>query len=170
MGNSALGRMSYAKLTSACLTGLLPVMKGHEHGDTLFDDDNWQSPQPLKQLEPLLDVSDGVSALNKSARVWFRLPTHHCSVSLKAANAISVQETQDQFAVPQVNESLRDCLIVLIGLGDVHFINILSEILTDHFKTYPLSVSFHWMAYCEDSQQSHWEISRVPCAFLSFNE
>lgn len=39
------------------------------HGDTLFDDDNWQSPQPLKQLEPLLDESDRVSALNKSARV-----------------------------------------------------------------------------------------------------
>lgn len=39
------------------------------HGDTLFDDDNWQSPQPLKQLELLLDESDGVSALNKSARV-----------------------------------------------------------------------------------------------------
>lgn len=40
------------------------------HGDTLSDDDNWQSPQPLKRLEPLLlDVSDGVSALNKSARV-----------------------------------------------------------------------------------------------------
>lgn len=74
MGDLVLERMSYAKLTSAWLTGLVPVIKGHEHEDTLFDDDYWQSPQPLKQLEPLLDVSDGVSALNKSARVWFRLP------------------------------------------------------------------------------------------------
>lgn len=125
--------MSYAKLTSACLTGSVPVMKGHEHRDTLFDDDNWQSPQPLKQLEPLLDVSDGVSALNKSAKGLIQTPTQRHSVSLKAANAISVQETQDLSALPQVNESLRALLIVWIA-GDVHFINILSKILTDHFK------------------------------------
>lgn len=42
------GRMSYAKLTSACLPGPVPAVKGHAHGDTLFDDDNWQSPQPFK--------------------------------------------------------------------------------------------------------------------------
>lgn len=41
---------------------------------SLSDDDNWQSPQPLKQVQPRLDVSDGVSALNKSARVCSRLP------------------------------------------------------------------------------------------------
>lgn len=63
-----LERMSYAKLTSAWLAGLPPFMKGHKHRHTLSDDDNWQSPQPLKQLE-LRDESDGVSALNKSARV-----------------------------------------------------------------------------------------------------
>lgn len=66
--------MSYAKLTSACLSGSPPVMKGHQHRHTLLDDDNWQSPQPLKKLEPMLDVSHGVSALNKSARGRFRLP------------------------------------------------------------------------------------------------
>lgn len=66
--------MSYAKLTSACLAGLLPFITGHQHRHTPFGDDNWQSPQPLKQLEPRLAVSDAVSALNKSARVWFRLP------------------------------------------------------------------------------------------------
>lgn len=54
-------------------------------------------------------------------------------MSLKAANAISVQQTQDPSALPQVNESLRALLIVWIA-GDVHFINILSKIVTDHFE------------------------------------
>lgn len=54
-------------------------------------------------------------------------------MSLKAANAVSVQETQDPSALPQVNESLRALLIVRVA-ADVHFINILSKILTDHFK------------------------------------
>lgn len=63
--------MSYAKLTSAWLAGSVPLTKGH---DSLSDDDSWQSPQPLKQVQPRLDVSDGVSALNKSARVCSRLP------------------------------------------------------------------------------------------------
>ncbi|KAM3618819.1 uncharacterized protein V6R79_025197 [Siganus canaliculatus] len=59
--------MSYAKLTSARLAGSVPLMKGHEHGDTLSDDDDWQSPQPLKQLKPPPPHgSNGVSALNKS--------------------------------------------------------------------------------------------------------
>lgn len=63
--------MSYAKLTSARLAGSLPLTKGH---DSLSGDDNWQSPQPLKQVRPRLRVSDGVSALNKSARVCSGLP------------------------------------------------------------------------------------------------
>lgn len=63
--------MSYAKLTSAWLAGVLPLAKGH---DSLPDDDNWQSPQPLKPAQPRLDGSDGVSALNKSARVCGRRP------------------------------------------------------------------------------------------------
>lgn len=63
--------MSYAKLTSAWLAGAVPLTEGH---DSLSDDDNWQSPQPLKQVQPRLDASDGVSALNKSARVCRRLP------------------------------------------------------------------------------------------------
>lgn len=61
--------MSYAKLTSAYLSGSVPVIKGHKHRHTLFDDDNWQSPQPLKRLAPLLEVCDSVSTLNKSVRV-----------------------------------------------------------------------------------------------------
>lgn len=68
-GDLVLERMSYAKLTSACLTGSVPLMKGHEHRHTLFDDDDWQSPQPLKQLRPPLNVAEGVSAFNKSAKV-----------------------------------------------------------------------------------------------------
>lgn len=63
--------MSYAKLTSAWLAGSVPLTKGH---DSLSDDVNWQSPQPLKQVQPRLDVCAGVSALNKSARLCSRLP------------------------------------------------------------------------------------------------
>lgn len=63
--------MSYAKLTSAWLAGSVPLTKGH---DSLSDDDSWQSPQPLKQVQPRLDVSDAVSALNKSAGVRSGLP------------------------------------------------------------------------------------------------
>lgn len=43
--------MSYAKLTSAWLAGALPLARGR---DSLPDDDNWQSPQPLKPARPRL--------------------------------------------------------------------------------------------------------------------
>lgn len=59
--------------------------------------------------------------------------TRRHSVSLKAANAVSVQETQDLSALPPVNESQKAPLIAWMA-GDVHFINVLSKMLTDHFK------------------------------------
>lgn len=79
--------MSYAKLTSARLAGALPPAKGR---GSLPDDDNWQSPQPLKPARPRLDVSVGVSALNKSAKGLRQTPTRGVSASLKAANNASV--------------------------------------------------------------------------------
>lgn len=55
-------------------------------------------------------------------------------MSLKAANTVSVQETQDLFTLAQVNESLRALLIVWMEV-DVRFNkNILSKTLADHSK------------------------------------
>lgn len=53
-------------------------------------------------------------------------------MSLRASKAVSAQKTEDPFVLPHVNESLRALLIVWL-VSDVHFLNILSKIPTDHF-------------------------------------
>lgn len=117
--------MSYAKLTSAWLAGSVPLTKGH---DSLSDDDNWQSPQPLKQVQQWLDVSDGVSALNKSARVCSRLP--HIAVQRPWKLLITYRFRKHGFC-PLHHKSMSrwEAFLTAWIAAHVHFINILSKTL-----------------------------------------
>lgn len=119
-------RMSYAKLTSASITGCWPAIKGH--GRPPDDDDCWQSLQPLKQLEPLLDVSDDSNALNKSARVCLDSHTTPLNVLERAANAGSTNSIRSA-----TSESSRAYLIVQTA-ADICFIHVRCLIFTRHFQ------------------------------------